>query len=396
MRPSSAFVLALFLGAMAGAACGGKPPCGPANCTGCCDSAGACQTGFTTLACGVGGNVCQPCFANQVCSLGNCLGGTGGAAGGGSGGGGGGGATGGGVGGGGGGGATGGGQGGGGSTCGPGTCDGCCTSAGACAGGRNISACGFAGAACVVCAGNESCEPVGTSSFGGRCASGSGGGGGTGGGAGGGGATGGGAGGGGVPTGGGTGGGSLGGGAGGGGGGGSCNSTSCPTGCCQGSACITNQSAAQCGTFGNVCTACLTGQTCVGGQCRQCTGCISSLGVCEFGTSDQACGRNGALCQMCVTPLQTCQAGMCSFGTGGGTGGGAGGGGFGGGAGGGGTGGGTGGGGGLPIDGGIDLCALLGTPCGSNQCCDGITCVNALAICTFSMGICNPVTHQCQ
>jgi len=104
MKLSSAFFLAVALGAVVGAACGSaKPPCTATTCPGCCDSFGSCQQGTAQNACGLGGNACQPCFANQVCSLGNCIGGTtggGGPTGGGSGGGTGGGATGGGSGGG--------------------------------------------------------------------------------------------------------------------------------------------------------------------------------------------------------------------------------------------------------------------------------------------------------
>ncbi|MEW5742733.1 MAG: hypothetical protein AB1938_27700, partial [Myxococcota bacterium] len=99
-----------FLGAI-GVSCGGAPTCNSTTCaTGCCDAMGRCQSASSSF-CGTGGAMCQQCALGQFCSLGVCVGGTGGgtAQGGGAGGGMGGGATGGGSGGG----ATGGGMGGG-------------------------------------------------------------------------------------------------------------------------------------------------------------------------------------------------------------------------------------------------------------------------------------------
>lgn len=62
-----------------------KPKCDSSNCTGCCDASGSCQTGSTTLACGVSGASCQACSLGATCNLGACFGGVG--AGGGTGGG---------------------------------------------------------------------------------------------------------------------------------------------------------------------------------------------------------------------------------------------------------------------------------------------------------------------
>lgn len=71
----------------------GPAKCSPSNCSGCCDTAGKCQTGTGAEACGLPGNVCQACLIGQVCSSGLCTttgigGGSGGGTGGGTGGGG--------------------------------------------------------------------------------------------------------------------------------------------------------------------------------------------------------------------------------------------------------------------------------------------------------------------
>lgn len=60
--------------------------CTPSNCSGCC-SAGVCQTGTATNACGLGGNSCNTCVLGQSCNFGQCSGaGGGGGMGGGGGG----------------------------------------------------------------------------------------------------------------------------------------------------------------------------------------------------------------------------------------------------------------------------------------------------------------------
>lgn len=60
MRP---LALVLFLAASAVTlGCGPAVKCGPGNCSGCCDSSGACQTGTTNVACGNGGLICNACF----------------------------------------------------------------------------------------------------------------------------------------------------------------------------------------------------------------------------------------------------------------------------------------------------------------------------------------------
>jgi hypothetical protein len=76
-----------------------KPKCDAATCvSGCCDTAGTCQTGDSASACGTGGALCATCLggscsALKVCASGGTGGGSGGSSGGGSGGSGGGGST---------------------------------------------------------------------------------------------------------------------------------------------------------------------------------------------------------------------------------------------------------------------------------------------------------------
>jgi hypothetical protein len=89
MKPS--LLLAVLMLSLA--ACSPKPMCDASSCAGCCDSAGACQGGFTQTGCGQFGSSCDVCVGLQTCQLGRCTlpsgsgGGTGGGSGGGSGGG---------------------------------------------------------------------------------------------------------------------------------------------------------------------------------------------------------------------------------------------------------------------------------------------------------------------
>ena len=56
------------LGADAPTACVPKEVrCGPSNCEGCCDSAGACVRGSTSSACGSGGYACRVCDDDSTC-----------------------------------------------------------------------------------------------------------------------------------------------------------------------------------------------------------------------------------------------------------------------------------------------------------------------------------------
>ncbi len=48
------------------------PPCGPANCGGCCGPNGDCLAGDAEAACGIGGQVCGACASGAACTLGGC------------------------------------------------------------------------------------------------------------------------------------------------------------------------------------------------------------------------------------------------------------------------------------------------------------------------------------
>ncbi|MBL8918328.1 MAG: VWA domain-containing protein [Myxococcaceae bacterium] len=74
-------LLGLFFFAISTGGCGRNAvPCGPSSCTGCCDSAGQCQSLPSVSACGSSGAACVQCGAGQTCSFGSCSGpfGTGG------------------------------------------------------------------------------------------------------------------------------------------------------------------------------------------------------------------------------------------------------------------------------------------------------------------------------
>ncbi len=62
-----AFAIAVLSGCPTAA-----PPCGPSNCTGCCDSSGTCQAGLTTQTCGSAGTSCAQCSVSDTCSFGKC------------------------------------------------------------------------------------------------------------------------------------------------------------------------------------------------------------------------------------------------------------------------------------------------------------------------------------
>jgi len=286
-----AFGIGLLLGLLGAVApgCGaGKPACLPQTCLGCCDSQGNCQLQISTPPgntnfCGNNANACTHCLAGQSCSGGTCTGvpdaGPG--------------------------------------TCGNGgTCHGCCDSnntcqtgltaqacgkngarcvscgtqqcisqacgacagcidgSGACQAGNQNTACGTGGVLCVTCTGALVCTP---NAGGARCA---------------------------APT---------------------CSPATCPNGCCQNGTCVNPPTAAACGTSGNACTQCPSGENCISGQCSNgspdaggCTfqscllGCCDNNGACQTGTTDTACGGPiGLPCQNCIaTDAGTCQAGF--------------------------------------------------------------------------------------
>ena len=47
--------------------------CNTSTCDGCCDEAGECLDGTGLFECGIGGNACQACASNLVCSAGECV-----------------------------------------------------------------------------------------------------------------------------------------------------------------------------------------------------------------------------------------------------------------------------------------------------------------------------------
>jgi len=52
----------------------GPKGCGPGTCGGCCNSAGNCVSGKTTVVCGSGGDDCDTCEKGQTCQAGICTG----------------------------------------------------------------------------------------------------------------------------------------------------------------------------------------------------------------------------------------------------------------------------------------------------------------------------------
>ncbi|HQB44935.1 MAG TPA: hypothetical protein PLV85_15080, partial [Polyangiaceae bacterium] len=92
------------------------PPCGPSNCTGCCNAADQCITTPSASFCGRHGAYCVSCGPGQSCSLGTCVD----------------------------------------DVCSPSNCAGCCQN-GQCVSGDLESACGTGGIECSICKANESC-----------------------------------------------------------------------------------------------------------------------------------------------------------------------------------------------------------------------------------------------
>ncbi|MBX3126910.1 MAG: hypothetical protein KF718_09345 [Polyangiaceae bacterium] len=160
-------------------------------------------------------------------------------------------------------------------TCGPGNCGGCCTAAGQCQPGTSNAACGQAGASC------QSCTASGTTCTqpGNYCAF--------------------------FPA---------------------CGPFTCPAGCCDASGqCKSGQLDKSCGSAGQACKDCsATGQACAasgfcysGPHCGpdNCGGCCTANGTCVTGSSSDACGLFGKLCDNCSTKGQSCVAQACSSGS---------------------------------------------------------------------------------
>lgn len=257
-----------------------RPVCSTTTCPGCCDLRGECKVGNELSACGVRGASCAACLLGQACLTGFCgLSGAGTAGGGLATGGGsamGGGVVGGGA-------VTGGGGGGLATVCNASTCGGCCDG-NTCFTGRVDLACGSDGAPCRSCPGGQLCVAAG---LGGACVNG-------------GGAAGGGSAGGSIA--GGTAGGAI----------GACNAATCPQGCCVGGACQTPPNSARCGTGGQTCTNCQSGNTCVSGSCQPCNGCVDlATGTCLVGTANDKCGQGGQFCSNCAVSSATCSNRTC-------------------------------------------------------------------------------------
>lgn len=278
------------LSSIGGGHCEGSPLCGPANCGGCCDAAGNCQSGTDDFACGRLGQRCDSCAFDEQCTPDGRPGAR---------------------------------------TCqpfafcGPGNCDGCCLGD-ICIpfGATSDDLCGIKGQQCMTCGPNQSCntgagfcetipEKCGPDNCDGCCvgdvcarglqntACGA---------------------------------------------GGevcdncksrgqdcdaltrTCKSTpkcdqfSCPNGCCQGNTCMPGTSDTQCGGFGfdggiggQQCQNCaLFGQTCQNHQCiskcgpGNCNGCCNASGVCVGGISSTACGQFGDSCDNCTARGSFC------------------------------------------------------------------------------------------
>ncbi len=203
--------------------------CGPQTCPGgCCDANGVCHVGTDRRACGRNAVRCNDCVALGFDSCGSSR------------------------------------------VCGRtvSQCDdkecptGCCTTEGAalrCVAGRDPTACGRSGMACVDCsADGRTCEPVTATCSAGKC-----------------------------------------------------DATNCQ-GCCVGDLCLSGQDFTACGTGGVACQTCAAGQLCAtrptgGGLCQgtpscgplNCNGCCTPDGVCVEGIDSLACGTGGQACQAC-------------------------------------------------------------------------------------------------
>lgn len=144
-------------------------------------------------------------------------------------------------------------------------CPGCCSSAGLCEGGSDVSACGLGGGSCATCIAGQACTA-------GQCVA--------------------------AQTG--------------------CGPGNCASGCCQGGVCKAGTENSACGTAGATCGTCGAGQACNAAKACEAvsTGCAMSCSgccvgnVCNPGTATTACGVSGGACATCQTG-QTCGGGAC-------------------------------------------------------------------------------------
>jgi hypothetical protein len=96
-----------------------------------------------------------------------------------------------------------------------------------------------------------------------------------------------------------------------------CGPGVCP-GCCMGDVCVAFDRDTACGSGGDACVACDSGETCIDGVCSaasscgpaSCAGCCDESGACREGTDVTACGATGALCEACADGW-SCEAGEC-------------------------------------------------------------------------------------
>ena len=94
-----------------------------------------------------------------------------------------------------------------------------------------------------------------------------------------------------------------------------CDQTSCTTGCCSGNVCLAGQTAGACGTGGNACSSCNSGN-CNQGVCADCTptncngGCCTGS-VCNAPNHTTGCQVSGGACIACDTKSDNCAGGQC-------------------------------------------------------------------------------------
>ncbi|MFT3841054.1 MAG: hypothetical protein QM723_28945 [Myxococcaceae bacterium] len=208
-------------------ACGANQTCTNGSCVtnacnGCVDANGSCQSGSANTACGNSGNACVACGANQTCTNGSCV---------------------------------------------TNVCNGCVDANGTCVGGTANNACGAGGSVCTSCGTNQSCVNH-------ACQ----------------------------------------------------NNATCAHGLCSTGTKLTStcdSCAASICAADSYCCNTSWDSICVGevssvchlNTCQaSCTGCVGSNGSCQAGTTTTACGTGGNACVACGSG-QTCQAGVCKTAT---------------------------------------------------------------------------------
>ncbi len=197
--------------------------CTPSNCVGCCTTGGACIIVPSNTYCGSGGKACIPCKATEICSQGQCM-----PAG----------------------------------KCSQSSCASGCCKGDSCMPGNAKDACGSNGIQCLQCASTQKCGQNKS------CV---------------------------------------------------CDSATC-TGCCDPASqtCKSGNDSSACGKSGTACKKCDAGQVCSNGVCGKgekcsssnCTGCCDG-DTCKTGNTPAFCGSSGAACKKCPGSYQ-CQSGVCN------------------------------------------------------------------------------------